>query len=465
MLLAFGVLSALPLAAEVSSPEPQKTTATRKSHLVIMVDDCRFDELAWMPAINSYFVLAGMTFKNAYVPNPLCCPCRTSFLTGVYAHNHRVWSNDAPKGGDEGFRKFNHAEDTFALQLQLAGYATRLDGKYLNDYKGASAPTRGAEADAYYYTPVGWTEWGAIATPPYPGADSTIGFTDGALGFIASLPADKPFFAFLSVIPPHIPHMPEERYRDAWIPVFVPRGSYDEEDVQDKRGPVRDFDRLSEQKKSKIEEVRAMRARSLLSVDDLVARVEAELKRLGRDQDTFVWLFSDNGWPYGEHRYDSGKGAPYEEFIRTPFYVHGPGLPQGVVREHLVSLVDMYPTFMELAGLPIPEHIDGRSLVPLLQQNPLPESEWRKAVLIEDDGWKAVRYRDGSADAVFIDWGELYDLTLDPYQMENLLHWSESSGLWPEHVRHLQQSKVFESWPAIQAEYERLKNCGGVSCR
>ncbi len=395
---------------------------------------------------------------------------------GLYSHNHGIWSNEAPHGGDPAFYDAHYEEQTFAVHLQRAGYRTAIHGKWLNYHQrlGDPQPDSGEGKNKVYasYIAPGWDEFGDITTPPYPGADTTDYFRDQAKAFIKSTPQNQPFFEFLSVIPPHNPNRPAERHRNAPVPEFVPRGSYDEADTRDKASDVRGFARLSAVDRDEIESVRTERLRSLMAVDEMIPPLIDVLRETGRLDDTYIIFVSDNGWMYGEHRYTHSKAAPYEEAIRTPFIVRGPGVAQGRSLEHLVSLVDLFPTFMELGGIASPDYLDGKSIVPLLRATPPPESSWRKSLLIEDDGFKVVRYRSGNIDAAYFDWGagELYDMRLDPYQIENLIYWGGDgtpAALWPDTptVNRVRDTNVLANFGSIMQEFDRLKACVGVECR
>src|SRR6185503_12667168 len=107
------------------------------------------------------------------------------------------------------------------------------------------------------------------------------------------------------------------------------------------------------------------RMETLLSVDDLVERLIQTLTETGSLANTYVFFTADNGYMAGPHRFPTGKDAPYEESIRVPLLVRGPGVPAGVSLAHDVSNVDLAPTFAELGQAQAPGFIDGRSLVPL----------------------------------------------------------------------------------------------------
>lgn len=121
------------------------------------------------------------------------------------------------------------------------------------------------------------------------------------------------------------------------------------------------------------------RVESLQAVDDLVAAVVNKLQNLGALDNTYVVFTSDNGWYHDEHRIKQGKYHPYEEGIRMPLLVRGPGVQAGTTTK-LTLNTDFFPTFTDLAGVTTPEYVDGRSLRPVLEGN---ATTWRTAVLLE----------------------------------------------------------------------------------
>src|SRR5436190_1428440 len=120
------------------------SASAKPSIVLILTDDQRWDTLSWMPNVERLLVAKGVTFTNAFVPNSLCCPSRTSILTGKYSHSTGVWGNEAPHGG---FPAFHQASSTMATWLRHAGYHTALIGKYLNGYRGPAL---------HGYVPPGW---------------------------------------------------------------------------------------------------------------------------------------------------------------------------------------------------------------------------------------------------------------------------------------------------------------------
>ena len=159
--------------------------------------------------------------------------------------------------------------------------------------------------------------------------------------------------------------------------------SFDEKDVSDKPAWIRDNPLLSVEQKKYMEKLHRKRLQSMLAVDDMVGDLIKALHDSGELDNTYIVFTSDNGFHLGQHRLGAGKWTPYEEDIRIPLVVSGPGVPEGRTLQHMVLTNDLAPTFADLAGTDIPSFVDGRSLKPLLTDEPTPLKDWRKRFLIE----------------------------------------------------------------------------------
>ena len=121
---------------------------------------------------------------------------------------------------------------------------------------------------------------------------------------------------------------------------------------------------------------------SLLAVDEGIDALVSTLQSVGQLDNTYIVFASDNGYHMGQHRMLQGKATPYEEDIHVPLIVRGPGVPAGSVRREMTSMVDLAPTFAEIAGAALSVTPDGRSLLPLLH-NLSPAPAWRQMTLVE----------------------------------------------------------------------------------
>jgi N-acetylglucosamine-6-sulfatase len=196
-------------------------TRTKPDVVVILTDDQRTDTLLSMPAVRQLLVDRGTRFTNAHVPNSLCCPSRSTLLTGLYSHDTGVWANGGPDGGWPAFVRYGNEKRTIALTLQRAGYRTGLIGKYLNGY--------GHFAPADYHT-VGWSQFEGFRVPDHSGAyyDYLLGSSQKfhglgtsnystdvlarrAVNFIWSTPRDRSLFLYFAPYAPHLPATPAAR--------------------------------------------------------------------------------------------------------------------------------------------------------------------------------------------------------------------------------------------------------------
>ena len=459
LLLASTALAVLLLADTISNPPTvAQRNPSQPNFVFILTDDMRKDDLKYMPKTRSLVGRQGIRFNNAYVSYGLCCPSRATIMRGQYAHNHGVWSNlDGPNGGWQGYQHHGNETDNLATRLHDAGYRTALLGKYLNYYEGTAVPP-------------GWDEWFATfafayydydvndnGTIKHFGAHKSDYLTDvlrrQTLQFIdASVAAGEPFFAYVAPLAPHGPADPAPRDQHAYDDERAPRlPSFNEETVNDKPPRIRSLRSLGAGQIAGIDSRHEKRVESLQALDDLVEVVVSKLRSVGALHNTYVVFTSDNGFQAGEHRILGGKGQPYEESIRVPLLVRGPGVQAGSTTDELTLNTDFLPTFTDLAGTATPAYVDGRSLQPLLEGRT--STAWRTAILIErrgvedpntsfygirtSDGRKYIEYHGG--------FRELYNLNADPRELVNTYD---------------------EELPStLAARLEALKNCARAACR
>jgi len=349
--------------------------------------------LKHMPNLRS-LTEKGTTFDNAFVSNALCCPSRATILRGQYTHNDQIISNEVPLGGFKKFRYLGREDSTVATWLDGAGYRTALAGKYLNGYSGT-------------YIPQGWDDWHAINgdflsnglnengrmvdyDPDHYYLDDLLSekasdFTRSAAGPAPPFFTTKrPFFLYLATNAPHQPATPAPRDENAYPNLKLPHPpNFDEKDVSDKPGWIKDNPRLSPEQRGYMKELHRRRLQSMLAVDDMIGKLVKTLKERGALENTYIFFTSDHGFHLGEHRLGAGKWTPYEEDIRVPLVVRGPGVPEGESRDQLVLNNDLAPTLADLAGAKTPSFVDGRSLVPLLGDHTPLEKDWRKRFVVE----------------------------------------------------------------------------------
>jgi N-acetylglucosamine-6-sulfatase len=194
-----------------------------------------------------------------------------------------------------------------------------------------------------------------------------------------------PFFAYLSVYAPHEPSTPAPQDAEAFPGLQAPRDpAYDEADVSDKPRYIRALGPLSPQRQQKIDQRYRKRAQSLQAVDRGVASLVEELQANHQLDNTYIIFTSDNGFHLGQHRMPSGKQTAYETDIHLPLLVRGPGVTKGSHVTALTGNVDLAPTIAEIGGGRMTDDPDGRSLVPLFTPtNDRARTRWRQVFLVE----------------------------------------------------------------------------------
>ncbi len=375
----------------------------------------------------------GCTFSNGFVVNALCLPSRATMLTGMYSHTTGAVSNVQGKVP----ARFPLVSDL----LQQAGYETAFIGK--SHIEGALMEHDwdyyfGFVGQADYYRPR-ITEGAHGHYGPaklYEGQYVDTLLTEKAVGFLQQK-RDKPFCLFLWFYAPHAPfYRPKDLVNDL-NGVPIPKPATFDENLKDYPGKPRAV--ANADNKIGYSEVFSDDPRSLeelvkdhyVGVEDNDRNVGAvfhELEKQGLMDKTAVLLSSDHGFFLGEHHlYD--KRFMYEPSIRVPMMLRYPGVvPAGSRSGEMVLNLDLAPTMLEVAGVPVPSEMQGKSFLPLAEGQPIP---WRKDWLYEYyeyPGFENVRPCRGVRTArykyihFFLDPQEyeLYDLEKDPNEAGNL---------------------------------------------
>jgi arylsulfatase A-like enzyme len=417
-------------------PLAPASAQNRPNVIVVMTDDQSASTMWAMPQTVAALGEHGTTFVNSFAVHPLCCPSRATFLTGQHTHNHGVITNHPPLGGYPRLTSVN----TLPVWLQSTGYFTSFIGKYLNHY-GYDNPTA---------IPLGWSDWQALVGPTDlrmyryvvndNGALVTYGDAESdyqtdvlrrrAVAVVASAP--RPYFLWVATLAPHregcrqrcASPRPAPRHAGRFATTRLPRGpAFNERDVDDKPLGIRQRPPLTAAEIARIQTERRLRAESLLAVDDLVADIVGAARDAGDLDNTVIVFTSDNGWLAGEHRLE-GKNRVYEEAVRVPLLVRGPGFPAGAQASQLVGNIDLAPTIVELTGATAGLIMDGRSLLALARD---PISGTGRILLLQRPpigrskaAFTAVRTdRYVYAEYTITGERELYDLAHDPHQLRS----------------------------------------------
>ena len=475
--------------------------SSRPNILLILVDDldAKLGTINYMPHLQELLAAQGLSLDDFMISTPVCCPSRASFLRGQYAQNHQVLTNSTPLGGFEKFYSLQEESSTLATWLQAAGYHTVLLGKYLNGYPYPNDRT---------YIPPGWNEWYSPARgSPYQELNYTlnengklVGYGVGTRDYLTDVLSGKtvdfihrsvsdprPFFIYLAPYAPHEPSIPAFRHQDLFPNLEVPRTpSFNEADVSDKPTNIASDPLLDETEIANLDNLYRQRVRSMQAVDEMIATLVTTLKETGQLDNTYIIFTSDNGYHMGQHRLLAGKGEPYEEDTVVPFIIRGPGVPAGqTLQGYLAGNTDIAPTIADLAGVIPPSFVDGRSIVPLWSAVRPPQTDWRQGYLLEyygagdssgstinmvgltqpdqlleppdpdklsqalpPGGFFAIRTSRYTYAEYESGYRELYDRSLDPYELNNIAS-SAEPGLLSQ----------FSAW------LKTLVSCSGASCR
>ena len=433
---------------------------------------------------------AGMRFNRCYVENSICAPSRATLLTGKMSHIHGKTTNTKKT-------VFDHDQQQFQKILQQNGYQTAMIGKiHLPGKMQGFDYWEVLLGQGSYKDPVLLSEDGE---QQYTGYTTDI-ITDKSLDWLKSKrKKDQPFMLMLHHKAPHRAWVPSRKHMDLYEEILIPEPEnlFDdfntrttaahqqemgilndmtlerdlkmkahENDWWVRRGVDDRFDARREKYQDLNldgEELLKLKyqiylkdyLRCIKSVDENIGRVLDYLKASGLDKNTIVMYSSDQGFYMGEHGWFD-KRFMYEESFRTPLIVKWPGVTKaGSVNTDLVQNIDFAETFLDLAGAPIPEDMQGKSIVPLLKgKRP---SDWRNALYYhyyEYPGAHAVRKHEGVANKRYKlirfygqdvpngeEW-EFYDLESDPSEMNNLYGTAKVESIileMKEELGHLQR--------------------------
>ena len=397
-------------------------------------------------------VARGMTFTRAYtmgsMTGAVCEPSRRMMLTG------RSWQRipgepaAAPNAAD--------AATFLPRIIASAGYRTWHMGKYGNGFVAGLKEFDISIKDGAHgqvgeddngLLPIGKADKDVnaklgVGTPENDRAHSSQRLADRTIDFLMSRAAShetKPFYVYLAPAVPHDPWYAEPRFHQIYdpekiplSPAFLPQHPFDngEMTVRDER--LAPWPRTPENTRKQIADHYAC----ITGFDHHVGRIFAALKAAGEWENTIIVFSGDNGMSLGDHGL-FGKQNLYEfGGMHTPLVIAGPGISQGR-SEALVYLMDLFPTFAEFAGAKIPDGVEGKSLLPILNGAKQTVREvlytgYRDSQrAIRNDRWKLIRYP-------LVDQTQLFDLSVDPHELNNL---ADQLGYAPKIVELMQLLK------------------------
>ncbi|WP_395144469.1 sulfatase-like hydrolase/transferase, partial [Armatimonas sp.] len=427
------------------TPPPEEIDSmqtTKPNIIVIYTDDQRWDALGvvqreqgskgrfpWLKMPNLDKLAAeGTHFRNAFVVNSLCAPSRATLLTGQYGHTNGIVNNHTP---------FSESNATIATLLKSAGYRTGYVGKW---HMGTQRERPGFDFAASFIGQGKYENCPFVVngkdTPTNGWIDDVS--TDYALQFLKES-TGKPFLLVLGFKTAHGP--------------FSPPPSHANDYASDTARPVPNVGlapAYAPERKGAANASTLNRGyfRCLSAMDDCVGKLLAAI-----DDNTVVIFASDNGFYLGEHSLGDKRSA-YDESLRIPLVIRLPkALRKARQVEQLALNVDIAPTVLELAGVPVPRAMHGRSLLPLALGKP--PTDWRKAFFytyffergfsipttqcVRTETAKLIQYPGHP------EWTEVYDLKADPYETKNLAT----------------DNHFVELHAALEQEFERQKKAIG----
>lgn len=433
------VLLGLAAVSCADNPTKSESRTDGPNFLFIITDDQRWDALAYAgneiiqtPNMDQ-LAAEGTYFSNAFVTTPICAASRASILTGMYERSHGYTFGTDP------LRK-ELIGISYPALLRAEGYHTGYIGKLGVNYEEKQDTT-----SFDYYKPQDWGNYYyKLVDNNHKHRHQTNIKGDQAIEYLNTVPDGQNFCLTLSFNAPHAedqalrqfiwPAELDSLYEDVTIPPPMmgdPEWFEAQPDfIQKGLNRIRWNWRFNTEEK--YQHMVKGHYRMITGIDNVIARLRAELEEKGLAENTIIVFIGDNGFFLGERGF-AGKWLMYEHSLRVPMIIYNPQDKKSLDLEidELVLNIDLAPTILELAGLEIPGEIQGKSLLPLIEGT---AGDWREDFLCEhlfdhedipqsegvrSEMWKYFRYREHPEHE------ELYNLQDDPFEMVNLAGRSE----------------------------------------
>ncbi len=406
----------------------------------------------------------GVLFTNAHCPAPLCNPSRAALLTGYRPATTGVYTNNQPMRRSEKLRN----AITLPQYFRQNGYRSQGGGKIFHgsfpdpqswdeyfpsqtrtkpeDPLAPNRPLNGIPDTAHF-------DWGPLDVHESQMGDSKV--VSWVAGELAR-PFVKPFFLACGIFRPHLPWYVPRKYFERYPVEKVTLPNVKEDDLDDvppigRRFAKPDGDHCKVLEHNQWRKAVQAYLASISFADDCVGRVLDALDNSVHAENTIVVLWSDHGWHLGE-KLHWRKFALWEEATHNVLMIVAPGITMAGQRcDRTVNLMDIYPTLVELCGLPVRKGLEGASLVPLLRD---PQREWNRPALttylrnnhsVRSERWRYIRYSDGTE--------ELYDHQADELEWHNLAGRVEHASVKEELARWLPRTNAADA-PREKTESE-----------
>lgn len=401
---------------------------------------------------------SGTTFTRAYCSAPACNPSRASLLSGVRPSTSGVYQNNQP------WRPVLADVVTLPQNFTAAGYDVAGGGKiFHNSFNDAASwpewfALKGADHPKPDETPVNGIantahfDWGPVDVPDEAMGDyKTVSW---AIDWLSDQDREQPFFLAVGLIRPHLPWYAPRSYFDHYPLDEISLPPTRDDDLDDIPSAGLAMARPERDHRNVIEHGQWEKAvqgylASIEFADAQIGRLLDALDVSGEAENTIIVFWGDHGWHLGEKQHWR-KFALWEEATRVPLIISAPGLTEPGSRSgRTVTLLDLYPTLVELCGLPSQPQLEGNSLVPLLRD---PGTAWERPALtthgrnnhaIRTERWRYIRYEDGSE--------ELYDHEADPQEWTNLASDSRWASIKAELAKHLPKTNAPDAPTAAEA--------------
>ncbi|KAI1055989.1 hypothetical protein LB506_009256 [Fusarium annulatum] len=493
------------------SRKPKTTLDGKKNIVFILTDDqdSVLDSVSYMPKLKEHIIDKGTSFVNHFTTTAICCPSRVALWTGKQPHNTNVTDVNPPYGGFPKFVSQGLNDNYLPVWLKEAGYNTYYTGKLFN------AHTIHNYNSPY---PAGWTGTNFLLDPgtydylnpiyqhnqeppvQHKGVHTSDLISKYAHELLKeAIGSENPFFVAIAPVAPHsnvnlrrqpgnpsaplmtIP-IPLERHSHLFEGAKVPRTENFNPDSPSGVSWIHKLAQLNESAVSYLDDFYRARLQALQGVDEIVEQVTKQLEDAGILDETYIIYSSDNGYHLGQHRLPPGKECGFDEDIRVPLFIRGPGVSSGSVENAVTTHIDLAPTILRLAGAELRTDFDGTP-IPVLptQENKRHEhvavEYWGGAIaegeiggfdgkgqiFAQNNTYKGVRIVHEDYSLYYSAWcnneHELYDIKTDPGQLNNLFPHDDTKA-----STALLGTITGEVLNRLDALMLVLKSCKGNTC-